>query len=233
MNTLQVRHAPGPLAILSSNLDELLALADPEAAESLNAWMGALRRVEEAYTVSYGQRLVIIRNFEERGLWRHLTDPDTDRPFPNLTAWLSSGFIGCRRVNMDAHRDSHALADVPPKNLIDVPKSSIGVLKQLSTAVRGLPDVLEAAKGGDEKLIEKIEAEYPDQHLEQRKFLRFNPGRAGAKAVEEAIAWALDHDIAGSRDEALVFAAETALNQWKLEVELREMPEKSTESAVQ
>jgi hypothetical protein len=229
-----VRRAPGPLAILSANLDDLICLPDPEAAESLNAWMGALKRVEEVYEVSYGQRLVIIRHFEERGLWRHLTDPDTDLPFPNLTAWLSSGFIGCRRVNMEAHKDAQALADIPPEKLIDVPKDNIKVLKQVSTAVRNLPDVLEAARTGDDRLLKKLEREHPAQHIETRKPLRFNPGRTGAGIVEEMIAFALENDIAGSRDEAIVMAAETALDQWKLDIELRSEPvEETTESAVQ
>jgi hypothetical protein len=231
---MQVRRAPGPLAILSSNLDELLALADPEAAESLNAWMGALKRVEEVYEVSYGQRLVIIRNFEERGLWRYLTDPDTDQVFPNLTAWLSSGFIGCRRVNMEAHKDARALADIPPEKLIDVPKSNIHTLTQLSTAVRNDPGILAAARNlSQDDFLEKVEKEQPNQHLEVRRPLRFNPGRSGAKIVEEVITYALEHNIAGSRDEALVRMAETAKNQWDLEDELRSMPAETTENAVQ
>ena len=110
---IEVRHAPKPLAILSANLDDLLALADAEAAESLNAWMAALKCVEAVYEVSYGQRLVIIRHFEERSLWQYLIDPDTDQTFPSMTAWLSSGFIGCRRVNFEALRTGKALADVP------------------------------------------------------------------------------------------------------------------------
>lgn len=223
MTKLQVRHAPA-LSILSANLDDLLSLPDPEAAESLNTWMSALKRVEEVYEVSYGQRLVIIRHFEERNLWRYLIDPDTDLQFPNLTAWLSSGFIGCRRVNMDAHKDGHALSDVPPEKLIDMPKSSIRVLKHVSTEVRNLPDVLEAAKAGEDALLEKLEIDHSTQHIETRKPLRFSPGRSGAKIVEQAILWAMEHDIAGSRDEALVRMAETALHEWQLDEELKTMP---------
>jgi len=224
MTTLQVRRAPSPLTILSANLDELLGLADPEAAESLNVWMAALRRVEEVFEVSYGQRLVIIRHFEQRSLWKYLTDPDTDLPFPNLTAWLSSGFIGCRRVNMDAHRDARALADVPPEKLIDVPKSSIKVLKQVSTEIRNLPDVLEAARRGDDSLLEKLEAEHPQQHIEGRKPLRFNLGRSQAKTVEKWIAYAIEHDVAATREEAIERACEMALYDVELDEELKSMP---------
>lgn len=37
MTELQVRHAPAPLAILTTNLSDAIALPDPEAADALNA----------------------------------------------------------------------------------------------------------------------------------------------------------------------------------------------------
>lgn len=126
------------------------------------------------------------------------------------------------------------MADVPSMNLLGVTKENLHTLAGLSTSVRNLPDVLEAARTlSAVKFEEKIDKEHPDQHVDPRKPLQFNPGRAGHKIVEEMIAWAVEHDIAGSRDEAIVMAAETALDQWKLEVELREMPAETTESAVQ
>jgi hypothetical protein len=221
MTTLQVRDAPDPPAILSSRLDDLLALPDADAAESLNAWMGALRRVEEVCAVSYGHRLVIIRHFEERSLWQHLTDPETELVFPTLTSWLSSGFIGCRRVNMEAHRDAQRLSDVPASHLLSVPKDNLKVLTQLSTAVRNQADVLEAARTMDRDAFEqKVEFEHPMQHLERRTPMKFSPGRSWAKTIEEAITWALEHDIAGTRDEALLKMAEVALNDWQMDEEI-------------
>lgn len=220
--TTQVRRAlPSPMAILSTNLDDLLALGDAEAAEALNSWMAALRRVEEVYAVSYGQRLVIIRHFEERSLWQYLIDPDTSLMFSTMNAWLSSGFIGCRRVNFEALRAGKLLADVPAHKLIDIPKGSLHALALLSPAVRADEAVLEAAKMGEDALLDKIEAEHPGQHLETRKPMRFSPGRSWAKTIEEAIAYALEHDIAGSRDEALLRMAETSLNDWQMDEEIK------------
>jgi len=223
---LQVRDAPDPVTILSRRLDDMLTLPDAEAAQQLNTWMGALRRVEEVYTVSYGHRLVIIRHFEERDLWQHLIDPETELPFPTLTAWLSSGFIGCRRVNMEAHRDAQKLHDVPASHLLSVPKDNLKVLAQLSTQVRNKPDVLEAARTMDRDAFEeKVEIEHPQQHIERRTPMKFTPGRSWAKDIEGTIAYALEHDIAGTRDEALWKMAETARNQWELDEELeREGP---------
>lgn len=235
MTSVQV-HARTPMDIVSTNLSDLIALPDPEAADALNTRMAALDQIHKIHERSYGERGIIAREFEVRRLWAHLIDPDTGQAFPHLTAWLScSDFLGGRRVNFEAKGDIEKLSDVPQSKLIDVPKSNIKLLLQLSTAVRNDPEVLEAAKNLDQDgFLQKLDQEHPNQHIEQRKPLRFNPGRSGARLVEETIAWALEHDIAGTRDEAIVRAAETALNEWKLEQELREMPaEETTESAVQ
>lgn len=230
MTTIQVR-ARTPMEIVSTNLSDLIALPDPEAAEALNTRMAALDQIHRIHERSYSERGIIAREFEVRRLWAHLLDPETGFPFPHLTAWMEGGFLGCRRVSFEAKTDMLLLKDISADKLIDVPKGNIKLLTQLSTAVRNDPAILAAAKTlTQDQFLEKLDKEQPSQHIEQRKALRFNPGRSGAKVVEEMIAWALDHDIAGSRDEALVRAAETALCQWGLE---REMPEETTESAVQ
>ena len=219
------------IAILSTNLSDILALPDEKAAVELNQRMAALEWLDRIHEVSYAERLIIIREFERRKLWQHLIDPDVGQPFPHMTAWLSSGFLGCRRVNMEAKRTGEMLSDVPAEKLIDVPKANIHVLTQLSTAVRNDPAILEAAKTLPQKqFLEKLEKEQPLQHLEVKSDLRFNPGRTGAKAIEEAIQWALEHDIAGSRDEALVRMAETALKDWQLDDELAHMPADEVEA---
>jgi hypothetical protein len=220
-----VRGRTSLFEIISTSLSDLIALPDPEAASAMNERMGVFEQISRMHERSYSERGIIIREFEKRKLWAYLLDPETGQAFPHLTAWLSCGeFLGCRRVNFEAKGDLALLQDVPTDKLIDVPKGNIKVLLQLSTAVRNDPDILAAAKTlTQDQFLEKLDKEQPLQHIETRRELRFNPGRSGAKLVEEMIAWALEHDIAGSRDEALVRAAESALNEWKLE--LSEMPE--------
>lgn len=226
MNDLQVR-ARTQFAICLPNLSDILTLDDPEAAVAMNARMALFEQVQQIHERSYVERGIIIREFEKRQLWKHLIDPETDQAFPHLTAWLSCrDFLGCRRTNFEAKRDLASLADVPAEKLIDVPKGNLKLLVQLSTQVRNDDAVLQAARTlKTDEFEEKIEAEHPHQHVEARRPLRFNPGRNGAKVVEQVIAWALEHDIAGSRDEALVRMAETALDQWQLDQELKDMPQ--------
>ena len=214
-----------PFDIVQTNLADLLALPDAQAAESLNARMAALDWIDQVHEISYPQRLVIIREFERRHLWKHLIDPRVGQPFPHLTAWLSSGFIGCRRVNMEAHSDLKKLAEIPAEKLLEMPKENIRTLRELSTAVQKNPEVIEAAVQMPwQKFDEKIEKEFPEQHREARRPMRFNPGRIGAKKVEEWIRYALEHDLADSRDDAIVKACEAALHDAELDAELAAMP---------
>jgi hypothetical protein len=211
--------------IVNTNLSDLIALPDVQAAPRLNERMALLDQIHKIHERSYSERGIIAREFERRKLWQHLVDPDTGQVFPNFTAWMScSDFLGCRRVNFEAKKDMEGLEDVPQAKLLDVPKGNIKVLKQLSTKVRNKPEILEAARNlPQNKLLQKIEQEEPDQIIEAKQVLRFSPGRSWVKTIEKAIEWAIENDIAGTRDEALLRMAETALEQWELDFELSHM----------
>lgn len=211
----QVR-ARTSLEVVRGDLLAIIGLPDPEAADALNIRFSAWMQVEKR---SYAERGIICREFDRRELWRHLTDPDTGLPLPNFSAWMScSLFLGCRRTNFEAKADVLALADVPDEQLLGVEKENLKVLKLLSTAVRNDPDVLEAARTlPREAFEEKVEREQPHQHIEARKTLRFTPERSGAAVIEDWIAFALDTDMAGSRDEAIVRACEIALSSARAE----------------
>lgn len=222
---LQVRTRT-PFDIVSANLSDLFSLPDAEAAEALNGRMAAFVQIERIHQRSYVERGLIIREFEKRKLWKYLTDPETGETFPHLTAWLScSEFLGCRRTNFESKRDMELLVDISAEKLIDVPKSNIKVLTQLSTAVRNQPDVLEAARTlPQHELMDKVEQEHPLQHIEKCMPIRLTPGRSERKAIDKWVNYALEHDIAGSPTEAVVRACEMAMHDAELEEELAAMP---------
>lgn len=203
--------------LLHRSLDTIISYPDERAAETLNQRMGAISMIERIYEASYSERCVIVREFEKRKLWRYITDPSTGEPFQHMTAWLScSEALGSRRINFEAKRDGELLSDVPAHKLIDVPKSNIKALIQLSTEVRNDPEILEAAKNlKRNEFLELIERDHPLQHLESKRVMRFSPDKSGADAIEEMIAFAIENGIAISRDEAIVMAAESALSEWK------------------
>lgn len=222
---LQVRDALATLRVLPLTLMDEISLPDAEAAERLNQRLALLDMIDAAHGISYSQRLVIIAEFRRRSLWKYLIDPMVGESFPHETAWLSSGFVGCRRVNFEAKLDAEKLADVSPGKLLDVPKGNIKVLTQLSTAVRNEPAILETARtASEDELLDKVEREHPEQHLTVRKRIILRPGRAEARVIEEWVAYAQEHDIAASVTDAVVRACEQALHDAKLDEELAAMP---------
>lgn len=223
MTAIRVHHTPD--IVLTVDIVDAIALPDPEAAEALNGRFAAWARLDKLQERSFAERGLIIREFERRHLWRHLTDPDTGRVFPHLTAWLScSDFLGCRRTNFAAKRTLGMLEDVPAAKLIDIPKGNLQTLAQLSTAVRNQPEVLEAARSlSRDKFEAKVEVDHPEQHIEGSKPMRFNFGRSHAKTIEKWIAHAIEHDIAGTREEAIERACEIALYDAELDEELKRM----------
>ncbi len=209
--------------IIGKNLSDLIALPDPQAAVALNLRMEALDHLHHIHERSFAERGIIAREVERRALWKHLISPETGEPFPHFTAWISSGAIGCRRTTFEALRDMEMLEDVPSGKLIDIPKGNLKVLTQVSTAVRNHPEILDAAKTlSQDQLLAKLESEHPLQHIETRRSMRFRPTAIGSRAIEAMIEYAIEKGIAGSRDEAIVRAAETALAEWHMEEELED-----------
>ena len=223
---LQVQLAPTAIEVLSVNLSEAISMPDPEAAESLNRRMAAWVRVDRLYERSFVERGLIIREFEKRQLWKYLIDPETGVNFPHLSAWLSSAdYLGCRRTNFESKRILAMLEDVPAEKLIDVPKANLHTLTQLSTAVRNDPDILEAARTlPREKFEEKLEREQPQQHIEVHSPLKFHFIRSQRKAIEAWVEYAMNHNLAGTREEAVAWACEEALDNALIDERLDSMP---------
>lgn len=206
--------------LTACSLSDLLQLPDQQAAVELNDRMSAWVKLDSLQEGSFVERGRIIREFEARRLWSHLVDPETGQSFPSLTAWMScSRFFGCRRTNFAAKKVMTMLADVPPERLAGVPTGTLYELTRLSTAVRNDSRILAAARVlPKDAFLEKVSREHVDQHVEPTETLRFSPVLSGAKLIKEWIEFALENDLAGNREEALVMACEAALREAKAEV---------------
>jgi hypothetical protein len=207
--------------LLSIPLERFIKKADGEAAFFLHHRMRAFDWMDEQRERSYAERGLIAIEFEKRKLWQYLDDPATKKPYTSFNAWASSRCNGARSVTFDAKRDLEALQDVPAAELRDIPKGNLKVLKQLSTAVRKEPAVLQAARSmTTPQFLESIEKLFPEQHIESPIVVKVNAAPADASTFEEAIQYAIDHEIAANRSEAMGRMAYTALEQWRLEAEI-------------
>jgi len=179
-----------------------------------------LRVLERQHRRSFIEIGVILNEMSDRQLWQQLVDPKTAQPFASFDRWLADAAPVSRSGGYAAMGVLRKVTDVSVAELQEMPRCNVMALPQLSPQVRRDPAVLAAAKTeSEDEFLRTIETNHPDQHIETRRKMRFSPSRSDAAVIEEAIAWALENDIAGTREEALVRACEAALMGWKMEVE--------------
>jgi len=191
------------LSALLVPLSDDLALPDEQAASKLDFRMHLWTTVDDLAEGSYIERGIIASEIQKRELWKYLG-------FRNFNHWAYSKNLGSHGSIMEAKSDVLALGrDIEPPDLAGIPKRSIKVLRQLSSAIRRDKEILQAARDlPSEEFVAKIGLEHPDQHIEQ--------GLPGVEKVKEAVQYALDHDIAGTTDEARLYMATAALEWWAM-----------------
>lgn len=163
---------------------------------------------------SYAERGIIALEFDRKGLWKYVKDPSTGRPFSSFTAWMECpSFLSSRRANFEAKSDMEKLQGIPHELLIGVPRRNIKMLVLLSSHIRRL-EAFNAKKMSCKEFALHIQDTYPDQHIEVRKYLSFALPASEAEVVLDVIQWAMENDIAQSKNEALLYMAETAREAW-------------------
>lgn len=190
-------------------------------ADAESALYERLRYLDRTTKLAYSEIGFISKTVQAYLLHEHRTDPKTGKPC-SFTRWLRLAAPWGYSTCYAAMRDVEDLADIPAEHLAEIPQENYPVLKQLSTAVRAEPRIIEAAKNkSSEDFVEQIRKDHPDQHLEMRKMLRVNMEESALAKVEEAIV-AAEKRGATSRGEALEMICAEALLEWRLEEELTE-----------
>jgi hypothetical protein len=195
---------------------DILGMPDSKAEAIL---FDRLRKIDDNYKLSYAEVGQICIQVQAYLLHEQHTDPDTGEPC-SFSRWLHLAAPYSHSTCYAAMRDCEELKDIPVEHLAEMPSSSFSVLKQLSTAVRADPELIEAAKTKrTDDLVEHIREHHPDEHLEHRRTMKFRPDESAAEKIEEALRCAQLHGAA-SREQALELIAEEAMMQWRLEEEV-------------
>lgn len=191
----------GPITELT--LVNLRSATDQYAAQILDAKM---RVLEQQWRRSFVEKGLIAVEMKQRQLWKHVLDPQ-GQPFKSMEAWICNAAPQSRSDCFAAMRAVEELRDIPREQLAEIPRVNIATLRQLSTAVRSDPAVLEAARNlSEHEFTAKIEAEFPSQHVEARKPIKLRPTTSQSLVVERAIQRAIElgaHD----REEGLEVVA--------------------------
>lgn len=189
----------------------VLKMTDCQAEQTLFSRLRLLDRTEK---LSHAERGYICRIVKEHRL--HEQRLDNGHPC-SMNRWITLACPWGHSTVFQAMKDVEDLKDIPPEHLAEIPQANFPVMKQLSTQVRSEPAVLEAAKTQQsEEFAQTIQRDYPDQHIQARKLLRFAPEESALVVIEEALRKAMELG-AKNRSEALEYIALEALTQWQLD----------------
>jgi hypothetical protein len=161
-----------------------------------------LQSLDHSEKIAYAERGRVCLQVKREQL--HLQRLNGNGEPCSMSQWIQLaapwGYASC----FAAMRDMEELKDMPAEALNNVPQSNFSTLRQLSTAVRNDPSVIQAAQTQQaDKFINTVKQMHPNQHLESRKPIRFVADESQAKEIEETLALAMERG-AINRTEALL-----------------------------
>lgn len=176
---------------------------DTEGAQLERALFDRMCVLDHTERTSYSERGRICLTVKNQMLHRERINPQTGSPC-TLTEWVRISAPWSYSTCFASMRDMELLSDIPSEDLIHVPECNFSILKQLSTAVRSQPAVIQAAKSKrSAEFIEHIQRHHADQHVESKETLRFIADATQAAEINKAIELSMERG-AMSRTEALL-----------------------------
>lgn len=166
---------------------EYLTMNDAEAERFI---FNKLTLYAEYERKRWGEVGLMADTVEKKELWRSRIDPSDGFPCRSFGRWAHLSPYPYATLYA-AKADVQALSDVPADDLAQIPQSNFRTLKQLSTAVRRDPQVLQAAKGKSEGFIAHVKEHFPDQHVERDSMFKVPLSETQMADVEEALVKAM------------------------------------------
>jgi hypothetical protein len=163
---------------------------------------GILARLDASEKQIFALRGMAALLIEERQLYRFVVDEEAGDYFQSFDKFLKDVCPNSWSYVRDALRAVKELKDVPFEDLLQMKRCNIQQLKQTSSSVRVLPEVIEAAKKLPEKeLVAKLNTEH-DQHLETAAPVVMAP-KEDVEEFETAVEMVTLIDDCHSRAEAI------------------------------
>lgn len=177
-----------------------------------------MQEIDRTLKLSHAEQGLICKAVRDRQLYRERTD--TDGQPCSMSSWIRLASPWSYSSTYQAMKDVDELQDIPPEQLARVPTSSFPILKQLSTAVRAEPGIMQAViSQSTDEFVETVRRDYPNQHVESRKIFRFTPEESAAKIIEQALGEA-EKRGAANRNEALEMICQEIVETWRFENEI-------------
>jgi hypothetical protein len=195
--------------LATPDFDAIRSMTSEEASKPLvdilRTAEAADERIESLTRRVYALRGAAMKIAEEKKIYAQFMDEEVGKPFRSLDRWNKTLFPKSWRYNAEALATILKLPDVPMEQLASMPRCNMMLLaNNVSSNVRALPDVLEAAQTlSEDQFAEKITRDH-HQALERRETLRLtypagDAAKIKAKLSEKAVLMDLDpSDYAGA-----------------------------------
>jgi hypothetical protein len=161
----------------------LRLMAQETAAERLTAILASADRMEKQVYALRGMAMLIV---EERELFRWVIDEEVGSPFQSFDRWLKQTCPESWSYCRQALNTIKELRETPFEDLLQITRANLEQLKKVSSGVRLLPGVVNAAKSMPEReFVEKMNRDH-SQHLETRKPIVMAEASVSSK-IDEAV----------------------------------------------
>jgi hypothetical protein len=164
-----------------------------------------VRQIEAQNRRNFVEIGLIILHVEESELWKEMAD-DAGEVFHSCDAWMMSACPISRSHGYDAKSKIKILREnkIPFEEAAKIPRCNLAQLTQLSSSVMRDPQVLRnAATLSADEFNTSIRVNFPEQHFESRKPMRFYPTESARQRIDEALERAKAVEGAATREEAL------------------------------
>jgi hypothetical protein len=190
-------------------------MVNEAAAKRLTAILCGMDRVEKQVFALRGMAMLLV---EERELFRWVLDDEVGDYYVSFDKWLKDTCPNSWGYCRDALRAVKELKDMPFEDLLQIKRCNLEQLKKVSSSVRLLPDVVQAAKNMPEKdFVEKLNSEH-SQHLDVKQPIAMAPAE-DVEEFETAIAMAMVVEHCGSRAEAIKAISVSYIQEHAVEAE--------------
>ena len=154
MNSSAISHQ----ALRTPDWFAIKVMPPESAAEALRGILKSLDTVEKQVFAMRGRCALLI---EEGQLYRFIVDDEVGDYYVSFDRFLKQEFPGSWGYIRDALRTVKELKDMRFEDLLDIKRANIEQLKRVSSGVRMLPEVVNAAKTMPEKqFVEKMNVEH-------------------------------------------------------------------------
>jgi hypothetical protein len=152
------------------------------------------RQIESLKRQTFAVRGAALQIAQEKRVWEYITDPEMGVPFKSCNRWLNVMFPNSRTWKDDLAILAK-IPEVPFEELLTMSRANAVTLGYVSSNLRALPDVLEAAQTlSEDAFAAKLTKEH-NQCLERSVTLKMTYPAGDADQVKTFLGW-----VAGKAD---------------------------------